>query len=178
MTEREQAFVEAYCGEARWNAAEAARLAGYANAKQEGWRLKQRADVRAEIDARLNALALSGTDILSHWTEIAEASLSDFYVVESAEGQRASLRLDLIGAARLGKLHLVRQIKETPFGTQILLYDRMLALDRLARARGLLSDLPDKREREIVDAIINSLPDEFRESVRERARGLLAGGDE
>ena len=161
MTDKERAFVEYYCGESRYNATEAARKAGYANPKQEGWRLRQRKEVRGAIDARLMASTLSAGDILALWTEVATADLADFYVVEGGRevGEADRLVLDLVGAYRLGKFHLIKEIRETRYGTQIVLHDAMAARDRLARVRGL-QEAEVGREGEK-----GQLPVELREAV-------------
>lgn len=87
---KQQAFVEHYLnptGAGRWNAAEAARLAGYSakSARQQGSRLLTNDDIRAEIRARLEAMQVSTDEALVTLGVHARGSLSKF-VKSSPEG--------------------------------------------------------------------------------------------
>jgi phage terminase small subunit len=55
LTEKRRRFVEAYMGQAKGNATEAARIAGYAKPTEEGYRLLRNAQVRAAIDVRVKS---------------------------------------------------------------------------------------------------------------------------
>lgn len=62
LTWRQKMFVEAYLGQARLNATEAARIAGYAETTREslavqGYRLLMNANVQSRVRARLNQIA-------------------------------------------------------------------------------------------------------------------------
>jgi len=60
LTDKRQAFVSYYLGEARMNATKAAALAGYKSPRAEGCRLLTNADIQAEIDAALAELRAEG----------------------------------------------------------------------------------------------------------------------
>jgi len=51
-------FVDAYLGSAQFNASEAARIAGYANPANEGWRLRRNEDISEAISEALRELKL------------------------------------------------------------------------------------------------------------------------
>ena len=223
LPNKQKAFVAAYCGEARFNATRAAAMAGYQHPKQTGYRLRNDANIRKAIDARLAAETLSSQEILARWTEIANGDLADFYVVNPgqppdtphpaemdaqlpqvdgdsavallgdvdepppAEGTKnrvygskglpAYLQEDLVGAAKMGYLHLIKQIRETKYGRQIILYDKAAALDRLARVQGMLTDLPTRREETLINAILDALPDELRDTVEQHIAQALSAKD-
>ncbi len=87
ITDQQMAFVYAYCGEARFNATQAAIAAGYSpeNARKQGWRLTTNAHVRAHIDAILDAETMQSSDVLRELTTVAAAPTSHFMQVLQAE---------------------------------------------------------------------------------------------
>jgi phage terminase small subunit len=87
LTDRQEAFVTAYLTTARFNAAEAARQAGYAasGARQEGCRLLADARIRGRIDEYLKATSLTAAEILAELTKVALAPTTHFMQVLQAE---------------------------------------------------------------------------------------------
>lgn len=77
LTGKRRAFIEAYLGVARFNASEAARIAGYANPPQDGHRLLRNDDVRARIDERFRADAVSADEVRSLLAQDARRSDED-----------------------------------------------------------------------------------------------------
>lgn len=59
-----------------WNATEAARLAGYKYPNKQGPALK--AKLKAEIDARLDEMAMPANEVLARLGKIAQANIADF----------------------------------------------------------------------------------------------------
>lgn len=53
LSPKRQAFVDAYVGEAKLNASEAARMAGYKQAKSQGSRLLTNADVKVAVESAI-----------------------------------------------------------------------------------------------------------------------------
>lgn len=141
LTFRQRLFVVYYLGEAGGNASEAARMAGYAEPRQEGSRLLTNADIRAAIDAKLDKAALSADEVLARLSEMATGDISDFISVNAAGG----FTLDLAKALKAGKLHLVKKIKQTRFGPVLELYDALAALEKLGRYHGLFQDRVEAR---------------------------------
>ena len=132
MTDRQQAFIEAYVGPASLNATKAALLAGYEpnRAMQEGHELKKQ--FRAEIDRRLAERGMSAGEVLERFAQIARNDAAE-YIEEDGYVNLARMRAD-------GKIHLVKGVKETQFGKQIELFDPQSALGTLAKHHGLLRD--------------------------------------
>lgn len=133
---QQQAFVEHYLE--TWNAAEAARRAGYSakTARQQGSRLLTKVDVRQAIEARLAGLSMGANEVLARLTDQASASMEDFVNPEKL-GVRV---VDLKRAADRGKLHLVKKVTETQHGLSVELHDPQVALIQLGRALGLFVD--------------------------------------
>jgi hypothetical protein len=83
LTDQQKSFVEEYL--ACWNAAEAARRAGYSakTARHQASRLLTIANIRAVIDKRLTEKAMSADEVLARLTEIARADLRDILRVDA-----------------------------------------------------------------------------------------------
>lgn len=87
LTDKQEAFITAYLTTAQFNAAEAARQAGYATsgARQEGCRLLADTRIRGKIDEYLQATSLSAAEILAELTKVALAPTTHFMQVLQAE---------------------------------------------------------------------------------------------
>lgn len=110
LRDKRRAFAEAYVGEARFNATEAARIAGYKDAHNEGWRLKRNADVAAYVRERLADQALAADEVLAELSDLAMAEWRDFLDIRrDKDGEIVSVRMDLSGKVKalelLGKAH-------------------------------------------------------------------------
>lgn len=79
LTPKQQKFVDAYCGKARFNASEAVRLAGYAtkNPDDMGYQLRKTPYIRARIDEILNSNTLRAPEILRELTDVAMRDLDE-----------------------------------------------------------------------------------------------------
>ena len=104
---KERLFIEFYLGKANGNATEAARLAGYTWPDKQGPRLVGKSRVRAAIDARVSEVAMSAEEVLSRLSELAAGDLGEFIHVDGEGG----FRFDLQKAKRLGKLHLLKKLR-------------------------------------------------------------------
>jgi phage terminase small subunit len=133
----QRVFVEEYlrC----WNAAEAARLAGYSerDAKGRGYRLLKRAEVQAVIRERLREKAMGTDEVLARLAEQARGSLGDYLVVEGEEGKE-EVRFDLVRLVKEGKGHLLRAV--TVNKVRIEFYNAQAALELLAKHQGLFRE--------------------------------------
>lgn len=137
LTEKQELFVQAYCGEAKGNASEAARIAGYAHPLHQACKIKWSPAVRARIDEYLKANALLVGEALQILSEQAQGSLADFFTV-SANGKPT---FDLKKAQRLGKLRLIKRLKVAPDGSaDIELHDPQAAATLLLRYHGAFKD--------------------------------------
>jgi phage terminase small subunit len=140
FTNRQRAFIGHYVE--TWNAAEAARRAGYSvkTARSHGQRLLTNVDIRAEIDAKLDALAMSAAEVLARLKDQAGASMADFVSVDEETG---AAELDLAKATKAGKLHLLKKVRVDDKGITIELHDSQAALVHLGRHHGLFTDKQD-----------------------------------
>jgi phage terminase small subunit len=141
---RRRVFVDAYLetgGRGRWNGTAAARVAGYAKPAEEAHRLLRNAQIREAIEERLAEYRLRANEVLARIEEQALGSMADFVSLKKNDaGQVVGVTLDLRKARRLGKLHLVKKLKEGEHGLEVELYSSQAALELLARAHGLLKD--------------------------------------
>ena len=71
LTPKQEAFVAAYLGGAHGNATGAARAAGYKKPEGSGHENLQKPEVRARIDAELQARAMSQYEVLDELTTVA-----------------------------------------------------------------------------------------------------------
>lgn len=80
----ERRFVDAYIGDAHFNATQAARIAGYTekSAGQMGFRVKNRPNVRARIREALEEATLTREELLKVVAE--DASRSDYQILDEA----------------------------------------------------------------------------------------------
>jgi phage terminase small subunit len=79
LTAKQEAFVRAYVGTARFNASKAVLQAGYKtkNANDLGYQLRNTPHVRARIDEILDAETLTATEILHELTDVAMRDLDE-----------------------------------------------------------------------------------------------------
>lgn len=178
LTPKQIAFVEYYliCG---WNAAEAAKRAGYSpkTARQQGSRLLTNVDIQAYRDARLAELKMGADEVLTRLSDMARGDIGEFLT------PMGLIDLDKVGAR--GKSHLIKKIKQRTttvsrkddddFETheiELELYDAQAALRDLGRHHKLFTDkieVKDDWRKEAADAGVN--PDETVETIE----GVLTG---
>lgn len=143
MKAQHEQFIAVYV-ETR-NAAEAARRAGYSpkTARQQGSRLLTRADIQAEIAARLTPI-ITSDEVLERLTSHARGTMADFIDVD--EG--GNFRINLKEAKNRARLHLIKKIKttrrvteeSTETSVELELYDAQAALVQLGKYYRLFSD--------------------------------------
>lgn len=98
---KQHAFVEAYLR--HFNATRAALEAGYSEktAYSQGHRLLKNAEVRAAIESRLAAAAMSADEVLTRLSNMARADLGDF------------LDMDITQLKRHPRSYLLKKVKRT-----------------------------------------------------------------
>jgi len=145
LTYKQALFVASYLGDAKGNATEAARAAGYAWPDKLGPRLVGKSSVRAAIAAKLDEAGMASSEILARLSEIARADIGRFLRIEP-DGQ---VSLDLAKLKKAGRTRIIKKIKSTRRTTKtrdaesveervdVELYDAQTALDTLAKVRGL-----------------------------------------
>lgn len=130
-----------YCGVSGYNAADAARRAGYSEntAKEIGYENLTKPHIRASVDAELLRLAndheATRARVLAEYGKIAFNTLpnvADFNgLIVSAEDAK-SLPPEVTAC--------IKSIKMTPNGVVIELHDKIGALNSLARCMGMFKD--------------------------------------
>ena len=107
LTGKQKAFVNAYLGEAKFNATEAARLAGYSGDDTTlaavGYENLRKPQIEAEVRARFNEATMSANEVLARLTEIATGRITDFLDEDGA----FSLKI----TKQRGKDHLLKKLK-------------------------------------------------------------------
>lgn len=132
LTAKQQAFVDEYlkC----WNAAEAARLAGYSEhtARSIGHENLTKPDIAEEIQRRVAERTMTADEVL---TRLAEQARNEHGRYIAANGT-----VDLPMLIRDGKGHLIKGIKETAHGKTVEFYDAQAALVHIGKHHGLFKD--------------------------------------
>lgn len=138
LTDKQRAFVDAYCGEAHFNATKAAKLAGYSGNRNTlnsiGSQNLAKPAIREEIDRRLAAAGVTAQEVLSVLADQLRSSMDDFLTVP--EGSTVAL-IDFDKIAAAGKLHLIKRYSWTQHGPRIELYDAQRAAELLGKALGI-----------------------------------------
>jgi len=146
MTNKQRVFIEEYlkC----WNAAEAARRAGYSerSARQIGQRLLTDDDIKAEIQRRLDEMHMSADEALALLADIARGDMADVMDVYST-----GFVLDMKKAQEKGMTKLIKKVKQKTVtklankededdveihDLEIELYPADAALDKILRVHG------------------------------------------
>jgi phage terminase small subunit len=159
FTNRQLAFISHYIGDANWNGAKAARLAGFSEktARSIAQRLLTNVDIQAEIRRRLNEKAMGADEVLTRLAEQARASIEGFLQFPK-RGRKPAL--DLKQAQKDGLLHLVKKLRYNAQGQiEIELHDAQAALQLIGRHHGLFADdkvVTLKLEKEL-ETVLNTL---------------------
>lgn len=160
LTRRQTVFIEEYLN--CWNAAEAARRAGYSakTARSQGERLLTDVDVAPELERRISERCVKPPEVLDRLADQARANMADFVSLDPATGRA---QIDLAKAEKAGKLHLIKKISHGRNGLQIELYDAQAALEKLGKALGVLREnvnLSQEGPVEITTRVIRKRTDE------------------
>jgi phage terminase small subunit len=105
LTTKQKLFVDAYVGEARFNATKAALLAGYSEktAYAIGSENLKKLEIKAALDEKLREITLGANEVLARLTDIANGSIED---VVDEDG-----KFDFQAAKKAGKLPLIKKLK-------------------------------------------------------------------
>lgn len=138
LTNKQRLFVEYYLGECNFNAAAAARKAGYSarTAKEIGRQLLTKLDLQEAIRARLAEAAMGAEEVLARLADQARGTMADFMRLRK-DGKAV---LDLKRAEAAGKLHLVKELTTGKDGTKVRLYDAQAALVKIGTHHGLFKE--------------------------------------
>lgn len=107
MNAKQQLFLDAYVSTARLNATAAARIAGYATPKSEGYRLKNEPEIAAAIQERLEQMTLAAPEVLQVLSDQAKGTLAHFI----SETEDKETFIDLTSDAAKEHFHLLKKAK-------------------------------------------------------------------
>jgi len=94
LTHKQELFVAAYLGEARGNATEAARIAGYAKPAEQGYENLRKPHIAARVKQQVEAFSVTAEQVLQELASVAFAPSHDF--------------VDVVGRAKSGEVTKVR----------------------------------------------------------------------
>lgn len=170
LTTKQRAFVEAYLANG-FNAIEAARTAGYQGSYSTlgvtGHDNLKNPKIKAAIDARMKAAAMSADEALLRLSQQAAATMEDFI---GDDGRT----IDINRVRQRGKMHLIKEFTyvrnaDGSERIQIKLHDAQAALNDILKEQHLRAGEPTER-----NEIIDNLTDEERAAriteILDRAR--------
>lgn len=160
---KHQLFVDKYF-ELNFNQTKAAIAAGFpeAGARTQASRLLKNVDIIAEIDRRMNEHAMSANEVLFHLTAIGRGDMEDLLDVRGNPNIKV--------ARQNRKTNLIKKLhtETIPIGddrvktvvTKIELYDRLKALELLAKHHDLINrvKIEDWRTQAIMDIRAGVIP--------------------
>lgn len=98
-------------------------------------------DIKAEVQARMEVMKMSGDEAIVRLSDIARGSMEDFLIFQ--EGMRLPI-LDFKKAKELGRLHLIKKLEYTKEGgIKFELYPADAAQRDIARVNGLFKDVQE-----------------------------------
>lgn len=142
LTTKQRRFVLAYTGEARWNAAQAARLAGYAWPVKQGPQQLGKTSVRSAVERLTEAEHMGRAELLARFAaegRVDASLLAECYrddVVRDDDGAvlvvRRVIDWEKIRAYGLGPL--IRKVTPTKYGDSIEFTDTQRAKEMIGKA--------------------------------------------
>lgn len=155
-TDLQQAFVEEYlrC----WNAAEAARKAGYAAKEKAGWRLLKNEHIKKLISKRMAEITMETNEVLLRLTQQARVDIGEF--VKKGD---SGIAIDWDRVLEHG--YMVKKISYTSKGQPVLeFHDAQKALELIGRAQGMFVDRSEVKVGEL-NPVQVYLPDNGRVGI-------------
>lgn len=158
LTIKQQQFIEAYLGDANFNATEAARLAGYKGNDNTvatvGWENLQKPAIAERIKHRLAESAMSADEVLQRLAEQARGTHREYM---KPDGQ-----LDIERLVEEGKAHLIKSIRPNKYGTVYEFCDMQGALALIGKHHKLFTERHEHTDAEgnpllPVDGIVAAL---------------------
>jgi len=158
LTGKQQAFVNAYCGEAKFNATKAAELAGYQGnydtLSAVGSENLRNPKIEKKVKQFFAAFAMTAGEVLMHLGEIGRGEWAD-YVLPNGD-------VDIARIVEDDKAHLIAEIWETREGKRVKFYDRLTALSMIGKHLGMFVDrhaLTDTEGHDLLpaDALVSAL---------------------
>lgn len=128
LTAKRRAFIEEYLTD--FNATRAAKAAGYSehSAYSIGSENLRIPEIKAEIDRRLDEKTMSTEEALARLTEQGRGAHTRYITPYGT--------VDIDGLKEAGLGHLIKGVKQSPYGAVVEFYDAQAAIDKLLRVRG------------------------------------------
>jgi len=175
LTPKRLRFVEAFCGRAQGNASEAARIAGYKDPGQEGWRLLQNVGIQAAVEKRIaRALKrLSVDSIVQRLEDHIETDMAAYIeqVDKCEHCGRYAPRFDLDALKEAGLGHLLQEIRlnQKTGEVTIKLQSVQRAADMVLKVAGAYQrdDADGKGDNSLAMALAHALQSEQRRETEE-----------
>lgn len=176
---KQLAFVKAYIGEAKFNATESARIAGYEGNENTLRSIASenltKPNILKEIEKSLEGAGMSLNEIISRLAEMARGSLLDLLDDNG--------KLDIKEVKRNGKGYLLKELTVTRDTTnkkisyKYKIHDSQSALDKLARIHGLYQDKLDVNHKGNV-GVTHSLDPKTIDQINQMYDGTIASTTE
>jgi phage terminase small subunit len=134
LSAKQRAFVEAYfqTGEhGRWNATEAARIAGYAHPNKQGPRLLVNVGIKAAIERRLAEMKMDADEVLIRLAETARFDPLQFMEVNETDAGEQLVYIDLVAIKKAGLGSVVKKISYDKYGRMVVEFHDSQAAQRL-----------------------------------------------
>ncbi len=171
LSGKQKAFINAYLGEANYNATKAARLAGYKGngdtLSQIGYKMVRNGQIAKEISIRHQESAMNADEVLKRLGEQARAEYSQFILSDGT--------VDIKSLIDAGKAHLIKGVTPLKDGNRIDFYDGQSALNTLAKHHGLLTDKLEIKIKDELSQAIDLLENNLSKEVFDNVLKILAG---
>ncbi|MFD2200194.1 terminase small subunit [Shivajiella indica] len=126
LTEKEYRFANYYLGEARFNATEAAKLAGYSEntARQQGSRMLTKVNIEKYIQSKSSEIlqrnGVTQEKVLAEIVKIAFSDITEFF--------NDDWSLKKVSQVKPGKAATIKTLKKTDSGVSIQIHDKVKSL--------------------------------------------------
>lgn len=101
LTHKQQVFINAYLGEARGNATEAARIAGYKQPVVQGYENLRKPHIAALVREPVEAMGITVEKVLNELADIGFSPWRDFLIIKrNMKGEEVEVRMDLTNKVR------------------------------------------------------------------------------
>jgi hypothetical protein len=139
LTGKQLAWVDAYIGNAAFNATEAARQAGYTGGDAAlgvtGHRTLRNAKVREEVARRIKDRGMDADVVLDRLAQLILGGVHDLIEVDD----KGAMRFDWLKLKRSGRMAAVKKVKPSPDAEpEVEWHDKLGAIEKMCKILGLL----------------------------------------
>ncbi len=148
LSDKQRAWLNAYVGEAKWNASEAARIAGYADPQGAGYDCRHHPAVQEALRKLLDGQAMDAAECLQRLADQARGAgeYITSEIVETGYGKQQFVSVDWERLTADGKRHLVTGVKYGRGGAEFTFTDPQAALALIGRHHKLFVDQIEHRD--------------------------------